>query len=154
MKYNTLFYLRYFTIYFLSILYIVVGIKHFIDPDFFIIIVPENLFYPKLLVFVSGFFEVLFGVMLLYYRTRKVAAWGLILLLVAVFPANVYLYISETAQESLGVTKSQALVRMPFQLPLILIAYWHSLDNSSRTLSIISIVLFVPTMFYFLLISV
>ena len=154
MKYNTLFYLRYFTIYFLSILYIVVGIKHFIDPDFFIIIVPENLFYPKLLVFVSGFFEVLFGVMLLYYRTRKVAAWGLILLLVAVFTANVYLYISETAQESLGVTKSQALVRMPFQLPLILIAYWHSLDNSSRTLSIISIVLFVPTMFYFLLISV
>ena len=120
----------------------------------YIIIVPENLFYPKLLVFVSGFFEVLFGVMLLYYRTRKVAAWGLILLLVAVFPANVYLYISETAQESLGVTKSQALVRMPCQLPLILIAYWHSLDNSSRTLSIISIVLFVPTMFYFLLISV
>ena len=154
MKYNTLFYLRYVTIYFLSVLYIVVGIKHFIDPDFFIVIVPENLFYPKLLVFVSGFFEVLFGVMLLYYRTRKVAAWGLILLLVAVFPANVYLYISETAQESLGVTKSQALVRMPFQLPLILIAYWHSLDNSSRTLSIISIVLFVPTMFYFLLISV
>ena len=154
MKYNTLFYLRYVTIYFLSVLYIVVGIKHFIDPDFFIVIVPENLLYPKLLVFVSGFFEVLFGVMLLYYRTRKVAAWGLILLLVAVFPANVYLYISETAQESLGVTKSQALVRMPFQLPLILIAYWHSLDNSSRTLSIISIVLFVPTMFYFLLISV
>ena len=154
MEYNTIFYLRYLTIYTLSVLYILIGIKHFTDPDFFISIIPENLPFPKSLVFISGFFEVLFGIMILFNKTRKVASWGLILLLISVFPANVYLYLSETAQQSLGVTKSQALIRMPFQIPLIIIAYWHSIEDPSRRLSISSIVLFVPTMLYFLYISI
>ena len=45
-----------------SIFYIIVGIKHFIDPNFFIAIVPPYLPYQLEIVYISGFFEILFGI--------------------------------------------------------------------------------------------
>ena len=80
----------------MSILYIGVGIKHFTNPMWFIKIVPPILPFKLSLVYISGFFEILLGTMLLFPVTRYIAAWGLILLLIAVFPANIYLYISES----------------------------------------------------------
>ena len=137
------------TIYVMSILYIVVGIKHFTDPSFFLNIMPDYLTYQLELVYLSGFFEILFGVLLIFKSTRFYASWGIILLLLAVFPANIFLYTSEIAQESLGISKNQALIRLPFQIPLILLAYWHSLKNSKRIFSIICGTIFIPTIIYF-----
>jgi len=138
------------TIYSLSILYVVVGLKHFTHLDFFLIIVPPYLPYPELLVYVSGFFEILFGVLLIPKKTRKYAALGLILLLIAVFPANIHLFNSEIAQNSYGISRHFALIRLPFQIPLIVIAYWHSRENNSKKFDLISIILFIPTIIYFL----
>ena len=87
---------------------------------------------------------------MLFKKTRKLASLLIIVLLVVVFPANIYLYISETPRLSLNITKSQALFRMPFQLSLIIISYWHSRDDNSKTFSIISIILFIPTIIYFI----
>ena len=137
------------TIYVMSLLYIIVGIKHFTDPVFFLKIIPSYLAYQLELVYLSGFFEILFGVLLIFKVTRFYAAWGIILLLIAVFPANIYLFFSEIAQESLGISKNQALIRLPFQIPLIIIAYWHSLESSSKRFSIICCLLFIPTIIYF-----
>ena len=137
------------TIYVMSLLYIVVGIKHFTDPIFFLKIMPDYLTYQLELVYLSGFFEILFGVLLIFKSTRFYASWGIILLLLAVFPANIFLYTSEIAQESLGISKNQALIRLPFQIPLILLAYWHSLKNSKRIFSIICGIIFIPTIIYF-----
>ena len=137
------------TIYVMSILYIVVGIKHFTDPIFFLKIMPNYLSYQLELVYLSGFFEILFGILLIFKSTRFYASWGIILLLLAVFPANIFLYTSEIAQESLGISKNQALIRLPFQIPLILLAYWHSLKNSKRIFSIICGTIFIPTIIYF-----
>jgi|TARA_B100000427_G_scaffold63080_1_gene49796 uncharacterized membrane protein len=78
------------------------------------------------LVYLSGFFEVLFGVMLLINKYRVVAAKGLILLLIAVFPANIYLAQSSLAQSLLGITQETALIRLPFQILFILFAYWFT----------------------------
>ena len=138
------------TIYSLSILYVVVGVKHFTHLDFFLVIVPPYLPYPELLVYVSGFFEILFGVLLIPTKTRKYAALGLILLLIAVFPANIYLFNSEIAQNSYGISRQFALIRLPFQIPLIVIAYWHSKENTSKKFDLIAIILFIPTIIYFL----
>ena len=80
--------------------------------------------------------EVILGILLLFNRTRKLAAWGIILLLIAVFPSNIYLYISEIARETLGISKNQALYRMPFQIPLMIISYWHSKETHSKQFSI------------------
>ena len=138
------------TIYTMSILYISIGIKHFTDPDFFIAIVPQFIIWKKEAVFISGIFEIVLGLLLLFKITRKFAAYGIILLLIAVFPANIYLFISEIAREKISISKSQALIRMPFQIPLIIIAYWHSKKNQTRKFSIICIILFLITIIYFL----
>ena len=114
------------TIYLMSIGYIYIGIRHFVDVEFFMAIMPDYLPYHLELVYISGFFEVLLGVLLLIPKTRFYAGWGLILLLIAVFPANIYLVQSREAQEALGVTKNQAIFRLPFQAVFIALAYWHS----------------------------
>ena len=134
----------------MSLLYITVGVKHFINPDFFITIVPPIIRWKEEAVLVSGFIEVILGVLLLFNQTRKLAAWGIILLLIAVLPANIYLYLSEIPREILSISKSQALFRIPFQIPLMIISYWHSKEIHSKQLSIICSGLFIPTIIYFI----
>ena len=127
-----------------------VGVKHFTNTDFFVTIVPPIINWKEEAVLVSGFIEVLLGILLLFNHTRKLAAWGIILLLIAVLPANIYLYISEIPREILSISKSQALFRIPFQIPLIIISYWHSKEIHSKQLSIICSGLFIPTIIYFI----
>lgn len=138
------------TIYSLGLLYSAVGVKHFLDPDFFLAIMPDYLPWHLELVYLSGFFEILFGVGLMLKSTRKYAAYGIIALLFAVFPANIYLAMSETAQMALGATQSDALIRLPFQVPLLLLGFWHSQNQSPKWFEIVCSVLFVPTLVYFL----
>ena len=142
--------LKNLTVYIMSLLYITIGIKHFINPDFFVAIVPPIIKWKQEIVFISGFLEIILGLLLLLNQTRKLAAWGIIILLITVFPANIYLYISEIPQETLNISKNKALFRIPFQIPLIIISYWHSKERHSKQLSIICIGLFIPTIIYFL----
>ncbi len=72
--------------------YVVAGMNHFINPDFYMKIMPPYLPWHAALVFVSGLAEVFLGVLLIIPRTTKLAAWGLMALLLAVFPANIYVY--------------------------------------------------------------
>ena len=142
------------SIYILALFYIIIGFKHFTNVDFFLVIVPPYLPFPEFVVYLSGIFEIVLGFLIIPIKSRKHAAFGLILLLIAVFPANIYLYNSETAQNLYGIDKIAALIRLPFQMPLIIIAYWHSLNNSSIKLDLIAIFLFIPTIIYFLSLSV
>ena len=122
-------YFKLLTIYFMSISYTYVGIRHFIDPDFFLAIMPNYLNFHLEFVYLSGIVEVALGLMLLSKKTRKTGAIGLIILLILVFPANIHLVQSELSQSLLDVTKSQSIYRLPFQGLFILIAYWHSKIN-------------------------
>mgnify|MGYP004300469645 FL=1 len=111
----------------MSFFYIYVGIRHFIEPEWFVQIMPPFLPYHFELVYLSGFFEILFGVMLLFKRTRTLACFLIILLLVAVYPANIYLAFNEVPQQALGISSFMASwVRLPMQFILIGLAYWHS----------------------------
>jgi len=94
--------------------------------------------------------EIILGLSLLFKETRKIGSWGIILLLISIFPANIYLYISEIPRQELNISRTQALIRMPFQIPLIILAYWHSQKSETEILSIICSILFVPTIIYFL----
>ncbi len=114
------------TIYFMGGAYIYIGIRHFIDPDFFLAIMPDYLPYHLEAVYISGFIEILLGGMLLFDKSRWIAGWGLIVLLVAVFPANIYLAKNEAAQRALDISQSAAIIRLPFQLLFIGLAYWHT----------------------------
>ena len=113
----------------MSFAYTYVGIRHFIDPDFFLAIMPDYLPLHLELVYLSGLAEIILGLLLLNKKKRTAAAVGIILLLILVFPANIHLVQSELSQSLLGVTREQAVIRLPFQALFILIAYWHSKND-------------------------
>ena len=112
------------TIYIMSYFYIQIGIKHFTDPNWFMQIMPPYLPYHLELVYLSGFFEIILGILLIFKKTRYIAGWGLILLLIAVFPANIYL--AQTNGAAMRISPEIAWGRLPIQAVFIALAYWHS----------------------------
>ena len=138
------------TIFVMGVMYVFIGIKHFTDPQYFLDIVPPQLPFKLFLVYLTGLIEVVGGAAILAPKTRKAGAYLLIFLLVSVFPANIYLYVSETPQSLLGISEADALIRMPFQIPLILLAYWHSKKNHPKWVAYLSSLVFPPTIIYFL----
>ena len=115
----------------MAIFYINVGVKHFIDPEWFLYIIPPYLKFIGLeLVYISGVFEILLGTLLLFPKYRKISAYGIILLLIFVYPANIYLAFNEEPQQLIGISSFMASwVRLPIQFVLIGIAYIHSKEN-------------------------
>ena len=113
------------SIYLMFLFYVIIGYDHFVNPEYYLNIVPPYLKFQYELVLISGFFEILLGIGLLT-KYRKQSAIGIILLLIAVFPANIFLIQSEEAQIALNIDKNTAIIRAPFQLLFIAIAYWHS----------------------------
>jgi uncharacterized membrane protein len=107
----------------LSLLMIVAGVNHFVRSDFYVRIMPPSLPLHRELVFLSGVLEIALGVLLLVPRLTRLAAWGIIALLIAVFPANIYLYQN---QEILPAPPVLHLLRLPLQGILILWAWWHT----------------------------
>ena len=134
-----------FTILVMSFMYVFIGIRHFTDPQYFLDIVPPQLPFKLFLVYATGLIEITGGAAILSSKTRRTGALLLMFLLVIVFPANIYLYISETPQNLLGITKTDALIRMPFQIPLIILAYWHSKKNHPKWVVYLSSLVFLPT---------
>ena len=149
-QFNLLQKYKLFTIYVMSIMYVFIGIRHFTDPQYFLDIVPPQLPSKLFLVYLTGLIEVVGGAAILAQKTRKAGAYLLIFLLISVFPANIYLYLSETPQNLLGISKTDALIRMPFQIPLILLAFWHSKKNHPKWVVYLSSLVFPPTIIYFL----
>ena len=77
-----------------SVLYTGAGIMHVVNPAIYLRIMPPWLPAPALLVAVSGVAEIALGILLLFPKTRRPAAWGIIALLMAVFPANVQMAVN------------------------------------------------------------
>ena len=119
-------YIKILTIFIMSIFYVRIGVLHFTNPQYFLNIMPPYLPFHLELVYLSGFLEIFLGVLLLIKKYRFYAGWGIILLLIAVFPANIYLAQSIEAQTLLGITQKTAILRLPFQIPMLLLAYWHT----------------------------
>ena len=112
------------SIYIMGVFYIIVGIKHFQDPVWFVQIIPPILPYKYALVYISGLFEVLLGFLLMIPKFQSTAAKGLIVLLICVYPANIYL--AQTNGAALGISPLIAWGRLPFQFVFIGLAFWHT----------------------------
>lgn len=107
------------SLWILAAIFISAGTLHFIAPDSYTRIVPRWLPKPRMLVYVSGAFELLGGLGLLVRPLRKVAARGLIALLVAVFPANIQMLQSAHATGASGGAQLLLWLRLPLQ-PLLM----------------------------------
>ena len=103
----------------LAAFFINIGINHFVNPDFYLSIMPPAFPMHAEAVYVSGFFEVLGGICVLIPRLRKIAGWGLVALLVAVYPANIYMAITPEAFPDFPV--ALLYVRLVFQFVFF---YW------------------------------
>ncbi|MGD9723142.1 MAG: MauE/DoxX family redox-associated membrane protein [Pirellulales bacterium] len=121
------------TKYICGLFYIVAGINHFAVAEFYLRImpdyIPQEFHWPA--VAVSGIAEVVLGVLLLVPRTTRLAAWGLIALLIAVFPANIYVY--QHPDLFPGVSQTVHLIRLWLQGVLIAWAYWYTRPDPRRT---------------------
>jgi len=105
-----------------SIFFIIVGITHFTSPDFFVSIVPPYLPAPLALVYVSGFFEIVGGLGVLLPVTRTLAGYGLLALLVAVYPAN--LHMAMNPSEFPDIPPAALYARLPIQFVFGWVVWW------------------------------
>lgn len=100
------------------------GFLHFKVPAQFAKIVPPFLPGPYLLVWVSGVFEILGGLGILIPQVRAFAGWGLVALLLAVYPANIYMAISGVKIFGFPSEEWMAWARLPLQFVLIFLVIW------------------------------
>ncbi len=108
----------------LAVIMMGVGVMHFVAPAGFVKIVPDWLPYPLALVYISGFFELAGGAGLLVPRTQRAAAWGLVALYIAVFPANINMAIHQIQPDGMTMSPTAMWLRLPFQAVLIAWAWW------------------------------
>ncbi|MEJ7600199.1 MAG: DoxX family membrane protein [Kofleriaceae bacterium] len=113
----------------LTVVMVAAGLNHFVNPAPYLGMMPEVLPAKAALVYLSGVFEILGGLGLVLPATRKLAAWGLIALLVAVFPANVNMAVNELPLGTDPVPTWALWARLPLQLVLIAWAYWFTRDD-------------------------
>ncbi|HJQ83411.1 MAG TPA: MauE/DoxX family redox-associated membrane protein [Candidatus Binatia bacterium] len=113
--------------------YVASGIGHFAIPQFYLPMMPPYLPWHLGLIYVSGVAEIVLGVLVLVPRTRRLAAWGIILLLIAVFPANVHIALDNVplggAKEGAGALN---WIRLPLQAVLIAWAWWYTGEREER----------------------
>lgn len=104
-------------LYLMAFFYILAGINHFRIPRIYHKIIPPQLPKPHLINYCAGFAQIILGIALCYAPLTFYAAWGIIALLVAIFPSNLYMYRNNAA--SLGLPLWLRLLRLPMQLALI-----------------------------------
>ena len=116
--------LRFFLRALLALFFIAAGVNHFRMPAFYERMIPTALPYPALLVALSGAGEILAGLLLTIPRLRRIAAWGVIALLIVVFPANFHM----AAHPELFPEFSHRalLIRLPLQIVLIAWAWLYT----------------------------
>ena len=111
-------------------LFIAAGANHFLNKPLYVRIMPPYIPAPRLMVELSGVCESALGAALLWEPSRRPAAWGLIALLVAVFPANVHM--ARHPEQFPEFRPAVLWGRLPFQALLIAWAYWHTRPDQEQ----------------------
>lgn len=110
--------------------FIGIGIVHFASPEPFLRMMPAALPWHLGLVYVSGAAEILGGIGLLIPQTRRAATWGLLLLLLAVFPANINMAVNEIYLDGMPHEPWVLWARLPLQLVGAGVVYWVGLGRT------------------------
>ncbi len=117
-------------IWLVGLFFIGAGVFHFVRPAPYLAMMPPWLPRPGLLVVVSGLAEIAGGIGVLIGRFRRMAAWGLIALLVAIFPAN--LHVALHGWPGTDFPRWVLWLRLPFQVLFIWLVYWCGLTAGTR----------------------
>ncbi len=120
-----------FSLFAMSVFYVAAGINHFWHPEFYLRIMPPLLPWHFDLIEISGACEISFGLLLLFSSTRRLAAWGIILLLIAVFPANIQMMLNSWGESNPKLWIS--IARLPLQIVLIWWAYSFAKNSKVKS---------------------
>ncbi|BAZ51739.1 hypothetical protein NIES4103_43970 [Nostoc sp. NIES-4103] len=110
----------------LAVSIIIVGVTHFVVPEQYVRIVPPQLPYPLGLVYLSGFYEILGGIGLLVPPVSQAAAWGLFVLFIAVYPANINMAVNLIKVDHIPNSPWVHVIRLPLQAVLLAWAWWYT----------------------------
>lgn len=113
-----------------ALIFITTGILHFARSEVFLRIVPTVLPFPLFLVYLSGVFEITLGILLLIPKYKRFAAWCLIALLIAVYPANIYMAMNTHLFPDIN--PMLIYLRLPLQFVLIAWAYWFTIAGKQN----------------------
>ena len=116
--------MKVFWLYLMATFYLVAGFNHFIHPQGYIGIMPPWLPFSLALVYISGGIEIVLALLLITRFSRRWAAWGIIVLLILVFPANIQMSINYYREDNPRFWLS--LLRLPIQFLLIYWAYKYT----------------------------
>ena len=106
------------------------GVMHFISPEFFLAIMPPSLPYHEAAVAISGVFEIIGAVGLLFQRTRRMAGIGLFFLTLAVSPANIYMSLNPELFPD--VSDLALTLRLVMQVLLLSCIWWSTAADTKR----------------------
>ena len=116
----------------LAIFLILGGVQHFISHTNYIPFVPSFLPFTMAIIYISGLFEILFGLALFFKKHETIGAWGILILMLLFLPIHIWDVFSETP--AIG-SHNAALIRLPVQFLLIFIAWKVKNNVSQRTLT-------------------
>ncbi len=119
-----MFYMKKTSLYLQAVFYTLSGINHFWHPALYEQVMPPWLPYHDYLIAISGIGEIMLGLSLLPRISRSMAAWGIILLLICIFPANIQMTINFLHRHSPYAWLT--IVRLPLQALLIWWAYIYT----------------------------
>ena len=111
-----------------GVAFILVGIAHFRNPQIFVEIVPPFLPFPLFLVYLTGVMEIAGGIGIIHPASRVLTGRLLVLFLIAVFPANLYMWFSDVPFNGTLMTTPQHVLRLVVQIGLIITALFLSGD--------------------------
>lgn len=117
--------------WFFAIFFFYAGLMHFVQEESFTAIVPPSIPFPKLIVWITGFMELVFAVFLVLPRYRKLAGLLLAPFLLAVLPANIYMAMNNVPFGEMSATPTILWLRVVLQFPLIVSILWVTGDRKS-----------------------
>ncbi len=122
--YSIFMWMNIFFLYTMVILYIIAGCYHFINPKFYRRMMPRWIPWHMPIVYASGIIEIVLAVLLLQTATRVYAAWGIVIFLILIFPANIQMMINFYRKRNpyLWIT----ILRLPLQPVLIWWAWLYT----------------------------
>jgi uncharacterized membrane protein len=118
-------------LYLQAIFYVFAGVNHFRNPGFYLRMMPPYLPWPSALHLTAGAAEIGLGLALLLPQTRVWAAWGLMALLIAIFPANLHMALHPELFPAMP--PAGLWIRLPFQLVFLAWAYWYTRPERSAS---------------------
>lgn len=116
--------IRRIALYALALFWVAGGVNHFLNPDFYVGIMPPYLPAQRELVFLSGVTEIIAGVGVIFSATRELAYWGIVAMLVAFLPVHVHMVVNSEIYTAQGVPYWLLWARFPVQVLFFAWAWW------------------------------